>query len=128
MTHQQMRGYWLNEYFPDAMEKSIVQMPDLEVVESALADAGFRVAYTEPYMVQTDLRDFFLYSGKHRPEMYLAESVRQNITTFVSLADPAEVISGCQRLRADIESGHIGQVMRDYDNNDGDYLFVVAEK
>ncbi len=127
-THRQMRGYWLNEYFPDAMEKSIVQMPDLHVVESALTDAGFSGVYTEPYTIQTDLQDFFLYSGKHHPEMYLSESVRLNITTFASLGDPSEVSSGCQRLQADIGSGHISQVMQAYDQNEGDYLFVVAEK
>ena len=44
------------------------------------------------------------------------------------LADPAEVSAGCQRLQADIESGHNGQVVRDYDQVEGDYLFVVAEK
>ncbi len=30
-------------------------------------------------------------------------------------ADPAEVSAGCQHLQADIESGHNGQVMQDYD-------------
>lgn len=127
-THQQMRGYWLNEYFPDAMGKSIVQMPDLDEVQSALQDAGFQVACTETYDVQPDLQDFFLYSGKHRPEIYLSESVRRGITTFALLADPTEVETGVQRLSADIQSGHIAQVMANYRNDGGDYLFVVAEK
>ena len=41
---------------------------------------------------------------------------------------PTRPRSGCQSLQADIESGHNGQVMQDYDQVEGDYLFVVAEK
>jgi ubiquinone/menaquinone biosynthesis C-methylase UbiE len=127
-TPQQTRGYWLNEYFPAAMEKSVDQLPALDVVESALLKAGFRMDYTETYEVQPDLQDFFLYSGKHRPEMYLSKAVRRGISTFASLADPAEVATGCQRLRADIESGRIYQVIQWYRHDQGDYLFIVAAK
>lgn len=81
-TREQMHGYWLNEYFPNAMKKSIEQMPDIDEVQEALTRAGFQVAYTEPYEIQTDLQDFFLYSGKHRPGIYLSESVRTGISTF----------------------------------------------
>ena len=66
-THQQMRGCWLNEYFPASIARSIQQMPDLPVVRSHLQAAGFSIAATEPYDVQPDLQDFFMYSGKHRP-------------------------------------------------------------
>jgi ubiquinone/menaquinone biosynthesis C-methylase UbiE len=127
-TPQQTRGYWLNEYFPKAMEKSIDQLPALDIVETALLEAGFRMDDTEPYEVQSDLQDFFLYSGKHRPEMYLSESVRRGISTFASLADPLEVETGCSRLRADIESGRINQVMETYRHGEGDYIFIVAIK
>jgi ubiquinone/menaquinone biosynthesis C-methylase UbiE len=125
---EQMSGYWLNEYFPDAMNRSIEQMPSLNGVLAALSGAGFQLAYTESYEVQPDLHDFFLYSGKHRPEMYLSEAVRRGISTFTSLADPSEVRVGCGRLRKDIESGHIAEVIKAYSNTEGDYLFIVAAK
>ena len=125
-THQQMRGYWLNEYFPEAMGKSIAQMPDFQVLEAELLKAGFQIDCTEPYEIQADLQDFFLYSGKHRPKMYLSESVRRGISTFASLADPFEVETGCQRLRADIQSERIYQVIQGYRHDQGDYLFIVA--
>jgi ubiquinone/menaquinone biosynthesis C-methylase UbiE len=54
-TREQMRGYWLNEYFPNAMKKSIEQMPDIDEVQEALTRAGFQIAYTEPYEIQPDL-------------------------------------------------------------------------
>lgn len=127
-TPEQTGSYWLCEYFPEAIRKSVDQLPALDEVESALLQAGFRLDATEPYEVQPDLQDFFLYSGKFRPEMYLDEAVRQGISTFAVLADAAEVEAGCQRLRADIDSGRIDQVRQAYQHSEGDYLFVVAVK
>jgi SAM-dependent methyltransferase len=125
---EQMRGYWLNEYFPVAMARSIEQMPAREQVVQALRDAGFGDVRTEPYVVAPDLQDRFLYSGKHRPEMYLDPRVRAGISTFSVLANPDEVEAGCQRLEADVQSGRIAEVMAAYRHDRGDYLFVVADR
>ena len=127
-TLEQMRSYWLNEYFPDAMLKSIEQMPELDLVTSVLTQAGFTSLETEGFDIREDLQDFFLYSGKHRPEMYLDERVRRGISTFASMADSGEVASGCLRLAEDIRSGRISEVMAAYENRGGDYLFVIATK
>ncbi len=125
---EQTQSYWLNEYFPEAMRMSIEQMPALDLVTGALTQAGFTSLETEGFDIRNDLQDFFLYSGKHRPEMYLDEGVRRGISTFASLADPAEVAGGCLRLAADIRSGRINEVMVAYENRGGDYLFVIATK
>jgi ubiquinone/menaquinone biosynthesis C-methylase UbiE len=127
-TAEQMRGYWLNAYFPAAMARSIVQMPGLQAIMQALRQSGFASIRTESYEVQTDLQDLFLYSGKHRPEMYLDPRVRAGISTFAALADASEVEEGCQKLSQDIASGHIAEVMARYRHTHGDYLFVVGEK
>jgi ubiquinone/menaquinone biosynthesis C-methylase UbiE len=127
-TAEQMRGYWLNAYFPAAMVRSIVQMPGLQAIMQALRQSGFDSIHTEPYEVQTELQDLFLYSGKHRPEMYLDPRVRAGISTFAALADAAEVEEGCQKLSLDIASGHITEVMDRYRHAQGDYLFVIGEK
>jgi ubiquinone/menaquinone biosynthesis C-methylase UbiE len=127
-TAEQMRGYWLNAYFPAAMARSIVQMPGLQAIVQALRQSGFAAIHTEPYEVQTDLQDFFLYSGKHRPEMYLDPRVRAGISTFAALADPSEVEAGCRKLSQDIESGRIAAVIARYRHAQGDYLFVMGEK
>ena len=127
-TAEQMRGYWLNAYFPAAMVRSIVQMPGLQAIMQALRQSGFASIRTEPYEVQTDLQDLFLYSGKHRPEMYLDLRVRAGISTFAALADAAEVEEGCRKLSQDIASGRFAEVIARYRHVQGDYLFVVAEK
>jgi len=127
-TPVQIQSYWLNEYFPDAMLKSIEQMPALDLVTGALTQAGFESIDTEGFDIRDDLQDFFLYSGKYRQEMYLDEGVRRGISTFASLADPEEVTSGCLSLAEDIQSGRIAEVRASYENLGGDYLFVIASK
>ncbi len=127
-TCEQMAGYWLNEYFPMAMARSTEQMPSIEAVLGALGEAGFTVDTVEPYDVRPDLQDLFLYAGKHRPELYLSETVRRGISTFSSLIDQAELEEGCARLQRDIESGAIKQVAEKYRNHGGDYAFIVAIK
>ena len=127
-TSEQMKGYWLNEYFPIAMARSTVQMPDFESITVALRRAGFTSVIAEPYEVRADLQDLFLYAGKHRPELYLSDLVRRGISTFSTLADQDELAAGCARLQQDIASGRIGEVMDRFKNEDGDYMLVVASK
>ena len=127
-TAEQMRGYWLNEYFPIAMARSTAQMPALDVVLDSLTEARFTLDGTERYDVRPDLQDLFLYSGKHRPEFYLDEEMRRGISTFSTQSDPEEMETGCLRLRRDIASGRINEVAESYRNDRGDYIFVVAYK
>lgn len=127
-TPTQMKGYWLNEYFPLAMARSMKQMPTLHTLAGSMESVGLRRVYTEIYEVEEGLQDLFLYSGKARPETYLNSRVREGISTFASLADPEEVKEGCRRLAADIESGRVEEVMSAYRHGEGDYLFAVAEK
>ena len=124
----QMRGYWLNEYFPESMRRSIDQMPDVRDVEDNLYRAGFSTIETETYDVRPDLQDLFLYSGKQRPQLYLEEGFRSGISTFSSLASPGEVAQGCVRLEQDLETGRIAEVVERYSNDSGDYLFILASK
>lgn len=126
-THEQMRRCWLSHYFPDAIVASIRQMPDLPVVLQHLHSAGFDKAVTEPYEIRPDLQDFFMYSGKHRPQIYLDPKVRAGISTFSRLASPAEVEAGCGQLARDIASGHIQDVIDSYRHDRGDYMFIVAQ-
>ena len=124
----QMRGYWLNEYFPESMRRSIDQMPEVGDVEDNLNRAGFSTIETEPYHVSPDLQDLFLFSGKHRPQLYLEEGFRRGISTFSSLASPGEVAEGCERLEQDLETGRIAEVVERYSSDSGDYLFIIASK
>ncbi len=122
---EQTRGYWLAEYFPVAIEKSAAALPDLETIEHALREAEFDLLETESYEIRKDLQDLFLYSGKYKPEIYLDDKVRRNISTFALLAEENEVKAGCERLAADIESGRIQSIIERHEQT-SDYIFVTA--
>ncbi len=127
-TPAQMKGYWLNHYFPKMLRDSIVQMPALAKVQQAMERAGFELGKTEKYFIQPDLADKFLYCGKHSPEMYFDKNIRNGISSFSSLSNKVEVEQGLSALQSDIESGKIDQIIRDYENQLGDYLYIIARK
>jgi ubiquinone/menaquinone biosynthesis C-methylase UbiE len=125
---EQMECYWLIEYFPKAMMKSCSQMPQVKQVVDCLKDSGFKMVGLETFLIQPNLQDFFLYSGKYEPSIYLNPKVRAGISTFANLASQEEIHTGCTRLKSDIESGRIKEVVDQYSSDLGDYIFVVAEK
>lgn len=127
-TPDRIVHYWLRIYFPEMIERSAAQMPSLARVRRALRAAGFKTVRTEPYSVRPDLLDLFLYSGKHRPEIYLDPSIRAGISSFATLTTSAELQAGCARLSRDIETGAIDAALRAADRPDGDYLFLIAER
>ena len=97
-------------------------------VSEGLRRAGFGSIETEAYEVRHDLKDMFLYSGKHRPELYLDGGFRSGISTFASLASPEEMREGCSRLALDIESGRISEIVDHYKGKSGDYMFIIGLK
>lgn len=127
-TPEQMEKYWLNEYFPDMMSKSILQMPSLNQVSEVLKLSGFQILGYETFMVQPNLQDFFLYSGKYQPEIYTKPEVREGISSFAALAEENEIEVGIKKLGYEIKSGVFKEKSLSYVSDKGDYLFVVAEK
>lgn len=127
-TPVQMKGYWLNHYFPKMLEDSIDQMPSLKVVEDAMNHSNIKIIKTETYNIKPDLEDQFLYCGKQNPELYFDESIRHGISSFSALANIEEVESGLATLRADINSGRIKEIIKSYENDFGDYLYIIGDK
>lgn len=127
-TPQQMKGYWLNHYFPEMMRSSIKQMPSLKEVEQSLKITNLDFSESEPYNIQADLKDLFLYAGKYNPEFYLDDTNRNGISSFTSLANANEIKEGLKKLSIDIETKRIQEIMEKYQNNGGDYLFICATK
>lgn len=125
---EQMRGYWLNHYFPKMLKDSMDVMPSRQKVDSALNSAGFIIESVEKYFIQPDLRDLFLYSGKHRPQLYLDARIRKGISSFSALANKTEVESGLQKLANDLANGNFAQTAKKYENDLGDYCFIRAAK
>lgn len=127
-TPDQMKGYWLNEYFPVMLHDSIAQMPSQERITEALRSTAFVVEKTEKYFVRPDLEDGFLYIGKTDPERYFDENIRKGISSFAALAHQQEVNTGLMKLRSDMETGNFESVRAKYENDRGDYLFLVLKK
>lgn len=127
-TPEQMRGYWLNHYFPKMLLDSIEQMPSLEAVRSAILNSGLIFKNTEPYFIKPDLEDQFLYCGKHNPELYFDAQVRHGISSFSHLSNKVEVEHGLENLKRDISSGEIQKIIQSYENHLGDYLYIISEK
>ncbi len=127
-TSKQMKGYWLNHYFPKMLNDSIIQMPSLKKIKTLMKTSGFKVVTVELYFIKTDLEDQFLYCGKENPELYFNEKIRNGISSFSSLANRAEVQQGLSDLRKDINSGKIRQIIRSYGNDSGDYLYIIGKK
>lgn len=127
-TPDQMKGYWLNYYFPKMLEDSSKQMPAFDVIKKAMKTGRFEIIETEKYFVREDLEDMFLYSGKQNPKLYLNPQIRQGISSFSDLANAVEAEKGLHKLKTDIETGKINEVVKKYDNDYGDYLFIVGRK
>ncbi|MGI8669281.1 MAG: class I SAM-dependent methyltransferase [Aridibacter sp.] len=127
-TNEQMNGYWLNYYFPKMLKDSTDQMPKFEVIQKNLFNNGFEIIETEKYFVRANLEDLFLYSGKHNPKMYLNKQIRHGISSFSDLANMEEIEKGLRKLESDIETGKVQEIITNYENNNGDYLFLIAKK
>ena len=127
-TPKQMKGYWLNHYFPKMLSDSISEMPSLESVKTGMNQSGLRLISENKYFVRPDLEDKFLYVGKHSPELYFDNQIRFGISSFSSLANQIEVDLGLLALRKDIDSGKINEIIKSYENDFGDYVYIVGEK
>jgi hypothetical protein len=73
-----MEGYCLNHYFHKILCASINKMPSLSTLENAACKTGFRLIESEKYFIDGNLEDLFLYSGKHKPEIYFESRVLQH--------------------------------------------------
>lgn len=123
---EQMRHYWLCHYFPQMMKRSIARMPSEARIRAALNRSGFKRVDVAPFFVTSELQDLFLYSGKHRPELYLDGAIRANISSFANLAADEELQVGLARLAADLESGAFASIRNAYSTAEGDYAFIIA--
>lgn len=127
-TPEQMKGYWLNHYFPKMLSDSIIQMPTLEKVKKAMKNSGIEFLETHKYFIKPDLEDQFLYCGKQNPELYFDEQIRYGISSFSSLSNRTEVENGLSELRKDIDSKKIEEIIKSYENGFGDYLYIIGKK
>ena len=127
-TPEQMDGYWLNHYFPKMLCSSKLKMPSLEAINKAMTLTNFEVLTVEKYFIKDALQDHFLYVGKDKSELYLDKRMRRGISSFSALSNSEEVEEGLSRLKSDIETKTFEGIQKQYQNELGDYLFIVAKK
>lgn len=124
----QMEKYWLTHYFPEMIKRSGELVPSESEMKINLQKAGFREVISEKYFVTNELTDQFLYAHKYRPQMYLNPEIRAGISSFSAFSTPDELQSGLQQLAHDIETNAIETIIRNYETDRGDYLFIKALK
>lgn len=124
-TAEQIRSYWLNAYFPEAISRSADEAVSFSKLEQLAAAARLEVCEVQPWWQPADPVDCFLYCGKHRPELYLDPSIRAGISTFSRLAEAEELERGLVRLERDISSGAIAQAVESSPSPNGDYCLIV---
>jgi len=103
-SHRQMRTFWFYHYFPKGLEADLARIPDCDEIASLLEKSGFINVGVETYY-----SDIILDYDK--PERYLEKEYRDGQSTFYLLSEN-EIESGCQKLRKDIESGIITNIIR----------------
>ena len=126
-TPEQVSRYWLTHYFPEMMERDSEKLPSVNQMESHLKTTQLRIFEIEPFYITNETADFFCYSGKYRPSMYLSEKFRNGISSFRTLISDDELTRGLALLKNDIEDGTINRIIDDSHNDLGDYCFVVVE-
>ncbi len=127
-TPDQLMNYWLCHYFPNTMKKSAEAVESLNKMIDLLTSCGFADVDTEKYFVHEGLTDYFLYANKYHPEAYLDPQIRNGASSFTLYADEAEVERGLVQLERDIRNGSIKDIINQYENDLGDYLFYCAAK
>jgi ubiquinone/menaquinone biosynthesis C-methylase UbiE len=125
-TPEQVLGYWLAHYFPELIAQGAAGIPSLEKMSALLEAADFGSIQSFPYFVRDDLQDQFMYAFKRQPAKYLEEDVRNGTSGFTLAKNQEEIAAGLRVLEADLASGRINQVMAQYENQSGDYLFIRA--
>jgi SAM-dependent methyltransferase len=94
-----LRGLWLSEYFPRALEYHAEAMPPIERLLEALPGAS-----VEAVPIPRRCEDGFFLALWDRPEMHLDRGVRQASSVWHAV-DPEATARGLAELRADLDSG-----------------------
>ena len=116
--------FWLpRDYMPELDAWTVGRLPSLTEITEVLGPLERR-----PVPVPRDCRDGFLRAFWGRPEAYLDEGIRRNISQF-NLVDPAAVRRGIDLLARDLSDGawdeRNGQ-LRELDELDLGYVLLVA--
>ena len=127
-TPEQIEQYWLNEYFPIMLKNAAARQTSYFMLEKKIKSAGFQSVAEQRLFADNALTDMFLQAGKYRPEIFLDERYRASMSAFRLDCPADELKSGLSKLEKDINSGYIGEIIKDYEGLLGDYSIITAVK
>lgn len=126
---QKLGQFWLADYFPDLGKERRTSFSELADVAEEVKSLTTRSVRCVSFPLPRDLQDKFAAAAWASPESYLDPDVRNGISSF-SLMTKEAVASGCDRLAADLASGHwdtrYGK-LRTQSAYDAGYRFIIAE-
>jgi ubiquinone/menaquinone biosynthesis C-methylase UbiE len=96
--------FWFGRYFPAIFGRVFAAFPPLSQVCRLIAGERGWAWTVKRFPLPRDAVDLTMHSGWNRPEIYLDETLRRNMSGF-ALAQPEEVAGGLADLRRDLESG-----------------------
>ncbi len=105
-SHNQIKTYWYYHYFQQGLNIDLQRIPDVNDIISHLKKAGYlkikvKVCYEDSVIINQS------------PDNYLDKNYRNGDSTF-SLLTEEEITLGCEKLRKDIKSGVINNVIKKY--------------
>ncbi len=127
-TPEQIEQYWLNEYFPIMLKNAAARQTSYAILEKKLQSTGFQSITEQRLFADNTLTDMFLQAGKHRPEIFLDEKYRASMSAFRLDCPQEELCAGLAKLQQDIKTGYINKIIKDYENELGDYSIITAVK
>lgn len=122
-SHKQHEAFWVLHYFPKGLEIDLARIPDVKEIEKMLEQAGFSEVGSKICRSDTVLID-------QQPDSYLDKRYRDGLSTF-ALLTKEEIESGCNKIREDLESGEIHEIIETYKQHwtkFGGSTFIFGEK
>ncbi len=105
-SHEQLLTFWEYRYFPTSLDLDRKRIPDLSWIIKTLSRIGFVHVSVHPCPFES--------FGEEQPERLLKKEYRDGFSVF-SLLDEQEIEEGCKRIRKDIRSGKVREIVQAFD-------------
>jgi len=122
------RKTWMYEYFPFFWD-SFKSLPTAKDTIKILKNCTGLSAQIIPFKLPSDLKDNFAAAAWKKPQLYLDQDYRSNISSF-RMSDTAVVDASLKRLSIDLKNGRweklYGNILR-MNTIDAGYYFLFAK-
>ncbi len=119
---------WMYKYFPFFWDH-FYHFPTVKETGEILANCTNLTVQIIPFELPSDLIDNFAAAAWKKPELYLDQDYRSNISSF-RMTDPSIVDNSVKYLSSDLECGRweelYGEVLH-FDKYDAGYFFILAK-